>query len=314
MTERSYDIIGLGDIAVDDTLHMPSYPAANSKTHILSRRRQGGGRISCAMAVAARLGLRCAILGRLGDGEGSTFSRKYLGEELGVDLSLILHDPACGPTHSTIIVAQNTGSRAVLIDQSIVKPLAPHELRPEWFAVGRVLLVDSLNPPCILEAVKLAKQAGMVIVSDIERDSPEYRETRRYIDHLIHSSEFALTYTQSRCPAEACGMLAETGDHETVVVTAGENGCYWRRRGDEKVHHHPARQVQAVDTTGCGDVFHGVFCCGVAQGWPIEKTIAWSSAAAAIKATRSGGWMAVPTMDEIQELLRHPMGGTHPTV
>ena len=314
MRKRTYDIIGLGVIAVDDTLHMPCYPTANSKTRMLARKRQGGGRISCALAAAARLGSSCTILGRLGDGNGSDFTRKYLGAELGVDLSLMLHDPDCGPTHATIVVAADTGSRAIFIDHSIARPLEPDELKPEWFAAGRVLLVDNLNPPCILEAVKLAKQAGMIIVSDIERDSPEYPETRKYIDHLVHGSEFALPYTQTRCPAEACKTLADSGDHETVVVTAGEDGCYYRLRGDNTVHHHPAYKIQPIDTTGCGDVFHGVFCYGVAQGWPIEKTIEYATAAAAIKATRSGGWLAVPTLDEIQDMLRHPAGGAHPTV
>jgi sugar/nucleoside kinase (ribokinase family) len=313
VNERIYDIIGIGDIAVDDTLHMPCYPAADSKTRILSRKRQGGGRISCALAAAARLGSPCAILGRLGDGNGSAFTRKYLGEELGVDLSLMLHDPACGPTHSTIIVAADTGSRAVFIDHSIIKPLAAEELKPEWFAAGSVLLVDSLNPPCILEAVKLARQAGMIVVSDIERDSPQYLETRHYIDHLVHGSEFALSYTQTKCPADACKALADSSDHETTVVTAGGRGCYWRTRGEDVVHHHPAYKIRPVDTTGCGDVFHGVFCCGVAQSWPIEKTIEYATAAAAIKATRFGGWLTVPTLDEIQELIHRPEGSAGPT-
>ena len=58
-----------------------------------------------------------------------------------------------------------------------------------------------------------------------------------------------------------------------------------------------------VDTTGCGDVFHGIFCHGVAQGWPMEKVIDWAIAGASIKATRTGGWWAVPTIEEIERAL-----------
>ncbi len=309
MSEKTCDIIGLGVMAVDDMLFVDSYPPANMKVRVRERRRQGGGTMSCGLAAAARLGSRCRALGRLGDNELSDFTRRHLGE-YGLDLSCIVHDAAAEPVYCVIVVAADTGSRAIYGDYTHTRPLEPDQLRPEWFAGAKVLLVDHFGPPSILAGVKLARQMGLQVVSDIERDSPELPETRRYIDHLVCSAEFAVPYTRCETPAAACEALERTGKHATVAVTAGEQGCYYCTRDNcgtgvsPVVRHVAAHKVKAVDTTGCGDVFHGVFCHGLAAGWPIERIIQWANAGAAIKATRTGGWTAVPTADEIEQMFK----------
>jgi len=165
------------------------------------------------------------------------------------------------------------------------------------------MLVDNMYPPTILPAVKMAKSAGLTVVSDIERDMPTLPEIRRYIDHYICSAEFALPHTGCDCPAEACRRMEQVGHHQSVVVTAGADGVYWQTREDDEVRHLSAHSVKAADTTGCGDVFHAAFCYGLLQEWPIEKIIPFANAAAGVKATRTGGFTAVPTMDEIQRVL-----------
>ena len=304
MQTASCDVVGLGVIAVDDMLFVDTYsPVPNFKMRVRGRARQGGGTASCALAAAARLGSKTRVLGRLGDNELSTFAREKLGS-LGVDLSCLLHDPAAEPVYCVIIVAADTGSRAIYGDYTHTRGLEPHELRPEWFAGAKVLLVDHYMPATILRGVQMAREAGLQVVSDIERDSPEFPEIRRYIDHLVCSAEFAVPYTKAETPREACEILDRSGQHASVVVTAGEQGCWYTVAGDSTVRHLPAHPVRPVDTTGCGDVFHGVFCHGVAQGWPVERVIAYANAGAAIKATRTGGWLAVPTREEIETLLR----------
>lgn len=302
MTLETCDVVGLGVIAVDDMLYVDSYPPANIKVRIRERRRQGGGTMSCGLAAAGRLGSRCRAIGRLGDNELSAFVHGHLGQ-YGVDLSPLQHDPECEPVYCVIVVAGDTGTRAIYGDYTHTRPLQPDELKAEWFAGGKVLLVDHFNPPTILAGVKLARELGLAVVSDIERNSPEFNETRCYIDHLVCSAEFAVPLTGAGSPQAACEALVASGEHHTVVVTAGDEGCYWRTTESRAVRHLKAHPVKAVDTTGCGDVFHGVFCHGLAQGWPVERILAWANAGAALKATRTGGWAAVPTADEIRRLL-----------
>ncbi len=302
MQQIPHDIVGLGVIAVDEMLHVERYPPADGKTILTSRRRQGGGNSSCALGAAARLGSRCALLGRLGDDELSQFARRHLAAA-GVDLSLVLHDAACGPVYALIVVSADTGSRAIFVDPASIKPLEDAELRAEWFAGAKVLLVDHVYPTVILPAVELARQLGLQVVSDIEADLPQLTAIRAGIDHFICSAEFAGPYTGCQDPGAACAVLMRSASHQTVVVTAGQDGCYWCARDATEVRHVAAHRIAAVDTTGCGDVFHGAFCHGLVAGWPRDQIIRFANAAAAIKATRTGGWAAVPSSEEVHELL-----------
>jgi sulfofructose kinase len=63
---KSIDIIGLGCVAVDDLLYVPSFPVANTKVRVLSWERQCGGLTGAALVTAARFGARCAFGGLLG--------------------------------------------------------------------------------------------------------------------------------------------------------------------------------------------------------------------------------------------------------
>ena len=306
MRKNTHDIVGLGVIAVDEMLYVDSYPPADGKKFLTGRRRQGGGNTSCALAAAARLGSHCAMLGRLGDDELSQFAREHLARG-GVDLTFLLHDASCGPVYALIVVSADTGSRAIFVDPASIKSLEPAELRSEWFQSAKVLMVDHLYPAIILPAVQMARQFGLQVVSDIELEMPQLAEIRAGIDHFICSAEFAVPYTGGRDPRAACEMLSRSAPHRAVVVTAGREGCYWCTHDQPEVKHVPGHRIDAVDTTGCGDVFHGAYCHGLAAGWTVERIIHFANAAAAVKATRTGGWAAVPTYEEIQQMLeRHP--------
>ena len=43
-----------------------------------------------------------------------------------------------------------------------------------------------------------------------------------------------------------------------------------------------------MDTTGCGDVFHGAYAAGLAEGLGLSARVRLASATAAMKATRPG--------------------------
>ncbi len=63
--------------------------------------------------------------------------------------------------------------------------------------------------------------------------------------------------------------------------------------------HQPAFEVNVVDTTGCGDVFHGAYCALLAQGADLATRVRLASRAAALKATQPGGQAGAPTLAEL---------------
>src|SRR4029077_18637111 len=88
-----------------------------------------------------------------------------------------------------------------------------------------------------------------------------------------------------------------------VIVTCGEGGV-WCAARDEAARHFPAFAIEAVDTTGCGDVFHGAYAAALAKGVKLEERIRFASAAAALKATRHGGQEGIPTRTVVEKFLR----------
>ncbi|MGE5310482.1 MAG: PfkB family carbohydrate kinase, partial [Nitrospirota bacterium] len=56
----------------------------------------------------------------------------------------------------------------------------------------------------------------------------------------------------------------------------------------------------AVDTTGCGDVFHGGFTYGLLRGWNVEKSLEFAAWAAAMVSLQLGGRAGIPPLTEVR--------------
>ena len=85
------------------------------------------------------------------------------------------------------------------------------------------------------------------------------------------------------------------------MVTRGENGlrrvrC---RKTARQVLAVPAYNVNVVDTTGCGDVFHGAYAAELARGSDVETRLQIASALAAHKAQYRGGRGGLLARDEV---------------
>src|SRR5947209_15359530 len=102
----TWDVLGLGCVAVDDLLYVPAYPPPECKVRVRRRERQGGGLTGTALVAAARLGARCAFAGVLGDDEDSRFVEDCFRRD-GVDTSPIVRRPAARPIRSTVIVDES---------------------------------------------------------------------------------------------------------------------------------------------------------------------------------------------------------------
>jgi sulfofructose kinase len=66
-----------------------------------------------------------------------------------------------------------------------------------------------------------------------------------------------------------------------------------------------------VDTTGCGDVFHGAYAAGLARGEDVRAAIAVATAAAGIKATRRGGRAGIPDRATVDRFMGDQVAEEH---
>ncbi len=298
------DILGLGVVAVDDLIFVPSYPPADAKIPVSRRERHCGGLTATALVAAARLGCHCSYAGVLGDDELSKFAIERLSQE-GISFShLILRNDA-RPISATIIVDEGQNTRNIFFD--LHGFVGADDTLPEAEVIrsARVLFVDYLSPKGMLRAARIAREARIPIVADFEgSESPYFPELLDQVDHLIVSRGFATAFTGKKDPAEAALKLW-TSERKVVVTTCGADGCWYvSDTSPEFPIHHPAFPVKVVDTTGCGDVFHGAYAAGLVFGMTLPERVRVASAAAALKAVRAGGQEGIPNLGTVQAFLK----------
>jgi sulfofructose kinase len=301
------DILGIGCVAVDDLVYVEDYPAADSKTQITERERQCGGLTATALVAAARLGARCSFAATLGDDELSRFALDRLQQE-GIDLQWIRRDAEARPIHSIIIIDQRRGTRTIFYDLDGVQTTGADWPDEDAVRAARVLFVDHVVAEDAIRAAAIARAAGIPVVADLENDrSPRFSELLGLVDHLIVSRSFSEQLTGATDPAEAAQALV-TSDRRAVVVTCGDQGCwYWGSDDPVPPRHQPAFEVNVVDTTGCGDVFHGAYAAALAEGLDLASRIRLAAATAALSATRSGGQAGIPARQTVEAFLEEQL-------
>jgi len=301
---KKIDVLGLGVVAVDDLIFVPVYPPADAKIPVSRRERHCGGLTATALVAAARLGCHCAYAGVLGEDELSKFAIERLSQE-GISFSHLIRRKEARPVYANIIVDEGQKTRNIFFDLNGFVGADDALPEAQMIRSTRVLFVDHLSPKGMLRAARIAREAGIPVVADFEgSESPQFEELLEQVDHLIVSRAFATAFTGKKDPAEAAKKLW-TRNRKVVVTTTGADGCWYvSESSPESPIHHPAFPVKVVDTTGCGDVFHGAYAAGLVLGMTLSERVRVASAAAALKAVRAGGQEGIPTLTTVQAFLK----------
>jgi ribokinase len=297
-----FDVLGVGCTAVDERLYVSRFPEADSKGRILRREKSLGGLTAIALVAASRLGARAAFAGRLGFDVLSQFVEEELAK-WGVATTDTVHCSDASPSRSTILVDESAGTRAVLSE--ILGARGADDTQPptELVRQSRVLYVDGHGLAGSVRAATIARQAGRAVVGDFERaHDGDFATLLGLVDHLIVPAEFATVLTGCADPAAASQGLLDAG-RAAVVVTCGKRGGFYCVP-DGSPTHYSAFAVDARDTTGCGDVFHGAYAAGLAFDWDIATRVRYAAAAAALKAANGSGPAAIPDRDRVEALVR----------
>lgn len=305
MADQNKTILGLGISTIDELLVVERYPRLNEKHSILSRTRQGGGLTGSALVAAARMGCRCEYIVSLGSGELSSFLRQELGGE-GVRLVENNDIPETEPFFSIIITERGTGERVILWDNAKARPPVLGTKERAMVLSAGCLFVDHVYATEIIGVVRDARAAGVPVVGDFERTTADSPELMDLTDHIILPLGYAKElFGESVAAKEAAARLAAVRGRSLACVTDGVNGSWYALGGQpDTVYHQPLFPMEnVVDTTGCGDVFHGVYAAGLVLGWSPADRIRCASAAAALKTQKQGAQKGAPTMVELERFL-----------
>lgn len=290
-------IAGFGIACIDYIVVAPTAePGGYSAVHDFVI--QGGGLTGTAAVACARLGARAKMLGRVGDDEiGDQIIRGLQDER--VDTSGLIHVPGGRSLFSVVMVDSRTAERTIYCrrDQNI--DCATDLIPLDSIDDANVLLLDAHWPEGAMAAARRAKSRGIPIVCDI-RINPGTHDLLALCDYPVIARPSALKLAPSGDFHEALAAIRSFGS-SAAVITCGEDGAYYS--GDEGQGHVEAFRVDAVDTTGAGDVFHGAFAVGLAMGWGLRDTVTFASAVSAIKCTQVGGRAGTPSYQQVTDFL-----------
>jgi len=290
-------VVGLGQCSLDILGRLDHYPALDQKAELDELLVQGGGPVATALVTLQRLGVATAMLGRVGVDEFGERIRAGLVAE-GVDCAGLQAAP--GASQVAFIAVDVEGHRNIFWHRGTARLECLTGADEAAIRQARILHLDGLHLAAALAAAQVARSAGVTTVLDAGTLRPGMERLLPLIDHLVVSEKFARQAAAGDVVA-ALDVLSAHGA-QAVTVTLGARGSLSRTAAGED-YDQPAFAVAAVDTTGCGDVFHGGYIYGLLQQWPLPRTLRFAAACAALKTRALGGRTAIPRLDEVERFL-----------
>lgn len=283
-------VIGIGAATWDHLWLISKFPGQEGVQEALASQFQGGGPVATALCVLAKLGAPAAIL----DAQGDDWLGNQIREELrgfGVSTRLVRVQQGASSAHACVLVRQGDGARHIAYRPSSAGDLLPDDIPEDAIAGARLLHINGRHEAACFRAVALARRHGVPVSFDGGAGRYRGESSKRLVAASrirILARSFAAELSGSENIRDMGRRLMDEAT-ELLVITDGIHGSQVWHRGGECFHQPAFEARPLVDTTGCGDVFHGAFLHGWLEKWPLKRTAEFASRLAAKNAEGLGG-------------------------
>lgn len=289
----------VGSLNLDRTLSVPQLPAPGATVHARSEIMGPGGKGANQAVAAAKMGAHVTLVGAVGDDDAARLVLHAV-TQAGVDATHVT--TTSGPTGSATVMVDDAGENMI-----VVLPGANAQLRPppEGLAAtvrdAEVLLLQLETPiGTQLDAARAAR--GTVILNPAPMPDPaELDDLLGAVDLLVPNRTELAALVGLPGDADPDDLLAAgqrlVTPHLTLVVTLGAEGAVILTADAMTRVASPA--VDAVDSTGAGDMFCGTVAAALARGEDLPTAVREAAAAAAITVTRPGAQVSFPDRREV---------------
>ena len=291
-------ILCIGHSSWDMTVPVDDYPIENTKYRFSEKYSAGGGPASNAAYLLGKWGIETVIATTIGSDDFGTKIKKF--QDIKVNTEYIETNYEKETSFSFILINKKNGSRTVFnvaTEHPALKKLN-YDFTPD------IIFTDGHDYGATQNAI--SKYQNAISVIDAGRVTPELLELCKYIKYIVCSKGFAETVTGMKFdfnnPQSLVNVYTKLQDkypNSNLTITLEEHGCLYTSGNEIKIM--PGLKLTPVDTTGAGDIFHGAFTYGLANGFDMDKIVTFANIAAGLSVTKMGSRLSIPTLSEVMD-------------
>jgi sugar/nucleoside kinase (ribokinase family) len=279
---------------VDYLYLLPTYPAEDTENAALEHHIVVGGPAGRGAIAAARLGGDVRLLATCGVGGHADVLSQHLSRE-GIAATWVSSDTPS--QHSAVILAKDNATRSTIW---LGQPRADERtlaLVPEFVREADVVLLDCTDEALTRAVVAAARAFGVPSVIDTGSFKAFSVDVVPDVDHVIAPKKWFSAQSPDFTPIDLASW--PTRGIRVLAATAGDRGGYYLEAGSPSPSSWMAAGVDAIDTCGAGDTFHGAYTWAVGAGMSTADCFTVAAWSAGLKATAVGN-TAIPTWPDLQ--------------
>jgi sugar/nucleoside kinase (ribokinase family) len=307
-----HEVTCLGIIVADVIAKTVDHLPATGKLELVEQLELHlGGCASNAAVDLEKIGIKTAVIGRVGDDGFGSFVINEM-QKSGVDTAGILKSKT-SKTSASVVSVHSSGERSFLhqiganadfsiddVDFSIIK-------NSKILFIAGALLMPSFDGQQSAEILKKAQASGITTIMDTAWDSTGkwmklIAPCLPHLDYFIPSYEEAEMIAGKKDPEDIADVFLQAGV-KNVVIKLGSKGCLIKTDSGEKYIVEAFKGIKAVDTTGAGDSFAAGFIAGLIKRWDIKTCGEFANAVGAHCVMQVGATSGIKPMNEILEFI-----------
>jgi ribokinase len=278
MREKTFDILTIADTCVDLILDLGDVEPKFGQVEqwVPSYFLEMGGSACIFACQAAKLGLKVAILGRVGDDDFGRLMMKRMHES-GVDLRYMQVDPTIS-TGLGIALSKPSGDRAILTYGGSLNAVYPKDISEEFLSQGKHLhycsyYLQTNLLPHIVDIFRETKKLGLSLSLDTNWDPNGFWDGNlvsalSLVDLFFPNDQEAMLITRCSKIRDAEKILKELVPISAIKL--GEKGARVITRSEQfTIPVNPI--LHPIDTIGAGDSFDAGFLAAWLRGLNLQS-------------------------------------------
>jgi ribokinase len=297
----------LGSVNMDLVAHCSHLPHRGETIIASSFSEVSGGKGANQAVAAARLGAEVTMIGRVGDDAFASQLRGHLDRER-IDTTFVLPTEKCS-SGIAIVAVEHSGENSIVVVPGANGRLDVADVTSAAGAIrasDALLLQLEIPIAAVLAAINIARASGVRIILDPapapSQFPPELFDVDVICPNQLEASAILGCPVQSVADAEQAAVELARRGVKYAIVTMGAEGAV-ASDGEIVIRFDPFA-IHAIDTTAAGDAFAAAFAVRSIEQDSILESVRFACAAGALAASRAGAQPAMPSREEVIELLQ----------